>query len=251
MIEIEDVSLQYKIEKVAPLQALQDLTFSIAKGERCVIIGPSGCGKSSLLYLLAGLLIPTRGTISILGQKVLGPREEVALILQDHGLFPWKTVLANAELGLMIRKVSRVQRRDKVVRLLKSLGLDEHVYKYPAQLSGGQRQRVAIARALVQEPRILLMDEPFSALDALTREQLQNTVLDLWKERLLTLVLVTHNIEEAVFLGEKIIVLSSQPGKIVKIILNRSSGQTSFRQSQEFYSQCSYVRNVLEEGEII
>jgi NitT/TauT family transport system ATP-binding protein len=170
----------------------------------------------------------------------------VALILQDHGLFPWKTVLENAELGLMIRNIPRVERRRKVLGILDSLGIKEHAGKYPAQISGGQRQRVAITRALAQEPEILLMDEPFSALDALTREQLQNLLLNLWKERLLTLVLVTHNIEEAVFLGDRIIILSPQPGKILKIIANKGSGLVSYRQSREFYDQCSYIRSVLE-----
>ncbi|MFZ5942706.1 MAG: ABC transporter ATP-binding protein [Bacillota bacterium] len=247
MIEIKEVYLAYNnLNKDTYLEALQDISLSIDKGERCVLIGPSGCGKSSLLFLLAGLVKPSKGQLSINGGEVKGPREEIALILQDHGLFPWKTVQENAELGLMIRGVPKADRKQKVYSLLRSLGIEEHNHKYPAQLSGGQRQRVAITRALAQEPQILLMDEPFSALDALTREQLQELVLEIWRERLLTLVMVTHNIEEAVFLGGKIIILSSQPGRIIKIINNTASGVDAFRESKEFYDLCSYVRSVLE-----
>ena len=247
MIQVRDVSLKYNgIKNTAPLDALQDISLSMGKGERWVIIGPSGCGKSTLLYLLTGLFPPTQGTIEINNQIITGPREEIALVLQDHGLFPWKTVLANAELSLAIRGVPKKIRRSKVEGILTALGLGENINKFPMQLSGGQRQRVAIARALAQDPQVLLMDEPFSALDALTRESLQEMVLELWQDRLLTMVLVTHSIEEAVYLGEKIVVLTKQPGRIKEIIDNRGSGVKEFRQSSDFYSQCSYVRKVLE-----
>jgi len=251
MIEIKNVSLKYANgSEDSPLEALQDINLSINKGERCVIIGPSGCGKSSLLFLLAGLFVPSQGSITVAGKEVREPREEIALILQNHGLFPWKTVMSNAELGLLIRKIPRERRRERVLHLLETLNIREQINKFPSQLSGGQQQRVAIARALAQEPQVLLMDEPFSALDALTREQLQNIMLNLWREKNLTYVLVTHSIEEAVFLGEKIVVLSAQPGRIVEIINNKNSGWDFYRKSQEFYNQCSYIRSVLE-GEII
>lgn len=247
MIEIDNVTLRYKnIEKNLSLNALENISFSIKPGERCVIIGPSGCGKSSLLYLLAGLLTPTEGSVYINGEKVIGPRNEMALILQDHGLFPWKNVYANAELGLLLKNVNKEKRQREVMSLLDRFGLIEHLDKYPTQLSGGQRQRVAIARALAQRPQILLMDEPFSALDALTREQLQNTILELWRDKELTYILVTHSIEEAVFLGEKIIVLSPQPGKITKTFVNSTSGSNLYRKTKEFYDNCNYLRDLLE-----
>lgn len=247
MIEIDNVTMRYKdTEEKISLNALENISFSLKQRERCVIIGPSGCGKSSLLYLLAGLLSPTAGSVYINREKVTGPRDEVALILQDHGLFPWKTVYANAELGLLIKKTDKEKRQREVLNLLKKLGLAEHLDKYPSQLSGGQRQRVAIARALAQRPKLLLMDEPFSALDALTRERLQNTILELWRDKELTYILVTHSIEEAVFLGEKIIVLSPQPGKITKTIVNSKSGSDFYRKSQEFYDNCNYLRDLLE-----
>ena len=211
MLTIENVFLTYNQALGSQTEALQDINLNLASGERWVIIGPSGCGKSSLLLLMAGLLKPSEGVISLEGEIVKGPRPEVALILQDYGLFPWKTVLENAMLGLTLKGVPTVHRKEKVLASLESLGLLEHIDKYPAQLSGGQRQRVAISRALALEPRYLLMDEPFSALDALTREQLQNMLLELWQKLAFTMVLVTHNIEEAVFLGEKIAVFSPGP----------------------------------------
>jgi len=251
MIEINDVTLRYKNIKNNNLypNVLEDISFSLKPRERCVVIGPSGCGKSSLLYILAGLLSPTKGSVYINQKKVTGPRDEVALILQDHGLFPWKTVYDNAELGLLLKKVDKETRQRKVLELLKRLDLIDHIDKYPTQLSGGQRQRVAIARALAQRPQILLMDEPFSALDALTRERLQDTLLELWLDKELTYILVTHSIEEAVFLGEKIIVLSPQPGKVIKIFDNSTSGSRLYRKTQDFYANCNYLRDLLE-GEV-
>ena len=204
MIEVKEVTLSYEsIHSEMAIEALKDISLSIAKGERCVLVGPSGSGKTSLLFLIAGLLKPTRGQVLINNIPVSGPQEKTALILQDYGLFPWKTVMANAELGLEIRKVPKQVRRAKVLSLLEKLGIKDYRENYPFELSGGQRQRVAIARALSLEPEILLMDEPFSALDSLTREQMQQLILELWQEKHFTYIMVTHSIEEAVFLGEK------------------------------------------------
>lgn len=248
MINLQDVTLYYENFKER-LTALQNINLTINSGERIVIIGPSGCGKSSILYLVAGLLKPSKGTISINNKLVTSTSEDIALILQNHGLFPWKTVLENAELALTLRKVPKKIRRERVLNILSDLGLNKHLKKYPTQLSGGQAQRVAITRALALEPSFLLMDEPFSALDALTREQLQSLILRLWKEREMTLLLVTHSIEEAVYLGQKIVIMSSQPGKIIKIINNENSGDKLYRKSPEFYTKCSYIRSILE-GEL-
>lgn len=241
MINVNNVFLNY-----SNVLVLNNINLHFEKADRVALIGPSGCGKSSLLYMLAGLLQPSQGNIFIEEKEVYGPNAKVALILQGLGLFPWKTVLENAELSLTINKISKEKRREKVIPILRSLGLEKHMHKYPTQLSGGQKQRVAITRALASECEILLMDEPFSALDALSREHLQKFIINLWQEKQLTIVLVTHSIEEAVFLGNKIVVLSPQPGKIKAIIKNTNSGCLDFRSSQDFYKQCNYVREVLE-----
>jgi NitT/TauT family transport system ATP-binding protein len=171
------------------------------------------------------------------------------LILQDYGLFPWKNVYQNAALGLEIRGFSKEAQAQIVLPILEELGLKDFLNHYPAQLSGGQRQRVAIARALALKPDLLLMDEPLSALDALTREGLQELILEIWRHQELTMILVTHNIEEAVFLGNKVAVLSPRPGRVVAVVENPNSGTAAFRQSVEFYRQCSRLRRLLEVGE--
>jgi len=209
------------------------------------IIGPSGCGKSTLLFIIAGLLKPTSGRVVIDGCEPDAPGAETALILQDYGLFPWKTVYDNASLGLKVKGYNRKEQQDIVSPILKKLGLDDFVNSYPAQLSGGQRQRVGIARSLALKPKILLMDEPLSSLDALTRETLQHFILDIWKEHKLTLVLVTHSIEEAVFLGKKICVMSDRPGMIQEMIANPMMGMPGYRQQQEFHGMCSRLRRLL------
>lgn len=247
MIEVKDLSLSYTaINNRQAIEALRNINLHISRGERCVLLGPSGSGKSSLLFLVAGLLMPSEGQVLIENTPISGPREKTALILQDYGLFPWKTVLANAELGLEIKKVPKEIRKEKVLALLNKLGLQDYYEKFPFELSGGQRQRVAIARALALEPEILLMDEPFSALDSLTREQMQKLIIELWQENHFTFILVTHSIEEAVFLGQKIVILSEGPGRIVQVLENKKSGEKDFRNSPDFYSQCSLVRGLIE-----
>jgi len=247
MIEVRDVSLSYAaINDERVLEALQNINLSIKKGEKCVLLGPSGSGKTSLLYLVAGLLKPSRGQVLINNTEITGPYAKSALILQDYGLFPWKTVLANAQLGLEIKKMPKQASREKVLNLLEKLSIKEYASKYPFELSGGQRQRVAIARALALEPEILLMDEPFSALDSLTREQMQRLILELWQEKRFTFILVTHSIEEAVFLGEKIVILSEGPGRIVEVVANKNPGDKGFRNTPDFYNQCTFIRGLIE-----
>jgi len=237
MIEAIDIS------KVYPngVKALDNITFSVEKGESCSIIGPSGCGKTTLLFIFSGILKPTTGKVLIEGNEVESPSKDVALILQDFGLFPWKTVYENVCLGLKIRKVGKKEQKKIVERLLKNLGLYEFKNSYPKELSGGMQQRVAISRALALNPKIMLMDEPFSSLDALTREKLQNFLLEL-QNKDITTILVTHNIEEAVFLGRKIVILSPRPGKIVKVIDNQGMGEIEYRNKKEFFEKCREVR---------
>ncbi|MGI9861013.1 ABC transporter ATP-binding protein [Moorella naiadis] len=244
MIRVTGVSYAY-VNNGLEAPALVDMSFTVPAGQTCVLIGPSGCGKTTLLYLLAGLLKPTRGEIQINAAPVTRPRRQTAIILQDYGLLPWKTVWKNAALGLDLRGYPRRQQEGILAPLLADLGLAGLEKRYPAQLSGGQKQRVAIARALSLEPDTLLMDEPFSALDALTREGLQQTLVDIRRQRRLTTVLVTHNIEEAVFLGQQIVVLTAAPGRLKAILENPEAGSPDYRFSGTFHHNCTRVRQHL------
>lgn len=221
---------------------LDHINLTMKQGKRWAVIGPSGCGKSSLLHLLAGLQHPTAGQVLYQGRPLQKPQEEISVILQEYGLFPWKTVEQNVALPLLLHRKPKAVVQQRTEQLLAQLQLTEHRKKYPAQLSGGQRQRIAIARALIAQPKVLLMDEPFSALDALTREAMQNIVLDLCEAQQLTLVLVTHNIEEAVFLGQDIVIFSDHSGKISRVADNIHSGQQCDRQTPAFYEHCSLLR---------
>ena len=220
---------------------LQDISFSVPAKSSCAIIGPSGCGKTSLLFLLAGLRQPDSGTIVVSGQPRSGT------ILQNYGLFPWKTVADNIGLGLTIQGARRPLIEERVEALLVEMGLEGYGRHYPSQLSGGMQQRVAIARALAVEPDILFMDEPLSSLDALTRERLQDFIHDLWQRKSITIVLVTHSIEEAVFLGQQIIVLSQRPGRVLRIVDNMAAGTPGYRQHDDFFHTCTLLRGVLRE----
>jgi NitT/TauT family transport system ATP-binding protein len=231
-------------------EALHNVTFDVQGGESCAVIGPSGCGKTTLLLIFSGILKPTEGRLTLEGKEVTGPSKELALIFQDYGLFPWKTVYENVSLGLELRGCSKQERKEIVSSLLNDLDLQGFEKYYPMQLSGGMQQRVAFARALALNPKILLMDEPLSSLDALTRENLQNFLLHLWKEKRMTMLLVTHSIEEAVFLGRKVIVLSLRPGTVVKTVENPQVGDLDYRTKEEFFDKCREVRQSLDGGAI-
>ncbi len=239
MINALSVSLSFTHEGTVN-QVLQDISFSVGVRDSCAIIGPSGCGKTSLLFLLAGLLRPDSGSIAIAGQPRIGT------ILQHYGLFPWKTVAQNIGLGLVLAGKARHHVSRRVEHLLAEMGLSGFDGHYPGQLSGGMQQRVAMARALAVDPQILLMDEPLSSLDALTRERLQNLILDVWQQKRITSVLVTHSIEEAVFLGRRIIVLSRRPGRIIATVDNPEAGNADYRQSEVFFHRCRDLRKILK-----
>jgi NitT/TauT family transport system ATP-binding protein len=226
-------------------EVLDRITFTLSAGATLSIIGPSGCGKTTLLYLLAGLQAPTGGSVSV-GSGGDEPAGKTAIILQSFGLFPWKSVRDNVALGLKIHRVSENLSRRKVQELLEELGLAELANRFPVQLSGGQQQRVAIARALATDPDILLMDEPFSALDALTREHLQTTLLELWRRRRLTYIIVTHSVEEAVFLGSRIMVLSDRPTRVKAIVDNRGFGIPDHRLQSAFFDRVREIRRMME-----
>ena len=243
MLELKDALLHYTRPEGGLQKVLDHIDLTIEQGERWAVIGPSGCGKSSLLHLLAGLNTPVSGQVLYQNQPLTKPHGEISVILQEYGLFPWKTVEQNVALPLVLQKKPKAETKQRTMELLKQLQLEEHAKKFPAQLSGGQRQRVAIARALIAQPKVLLMDEPFSALDALTRETMQNIVLELCEQENLTLVMVTHNIEEALFLGQKIAVLSDNSGKLRHVVDNPHSGQQSYRGTAEFYQHCSQLRS--------
>ena len=239
--------------------ALDGLTLEVADGEPISVIGPSGCGKSTMLLLAAGMMRPdgalgggaTSGGVEVDGRPVDGPRLKTALILQEYGLLPWKTVYHNAALGLEIRGVPRDVCRQQAMRSLVQVGLGEFADAYPGQLSGGMRQRLGVARALALDADLMLMDEPLSALDALTREDLQDLLLELWRRRKHTMMLVTHSIEEAVYLGRRVVVLTPRPGRVAAIVDNPEMGQDGYRQSEAFYKRCAELRAILaEEGAV-
>ncbi|TDB38327.1 MAG: ATP-binding cassette domain-containing protein [Actinobacteria bacterium] len=221
------------------------MNLEVGDGEPIAIIGPSGCGKSTLLLALAGLLPADAGEVLIGGEAVTRPRRRTALILQDFGLLPWKTVAHNAALGLEVRGVEAGARRKVVDEALERLGLAEFAEAYPGELSGGMRQRLALARALALDADLLLMDEPLSALDALTREDLQNLLLGIWQQRGHTAVLVTHSIEEAVFLGRRVVVMSPRPGRVASIVDNPEMGEAGYRETPAFLERCVELRRLL------
>jgi len=197
-------------------EAVQDVSLTILPGEFVCLLGPSGCGKSTLLGALAGHLSPSSGTIRLDGEAIAGPSPERGLVFQQHTLFPWKKVIENVAFGLKMQGVSRDERLQRAHELLRAIGLDGFEQRYPAELSGGMQQRVEIARVLINHPRVLLMDEPFGALDAMTRLMMQELLLELWARIRTTVVFVTHDIDEALFLADRIVVMSARPGRILE-----------------------------------
>jgi len=243
MIQVSDICMQFD-PREGPV--LEGISFAVADGETMSVIGPSGCGKTTLLYILAGLTAPTSGTIAVGGRDAGADSGRISIILQDYGLFPWKTLAQNVGLGLKIQNRPPEVRRRVTEALLQELGLSGLERRYPTQLSGGQQQRVAIARALATDPDLLLMDEPFSSLDALTREHLQNTMLDMWQRKGLSYIIVTHSVEEAVFLGRSIVVLSDRPTRIKTVVANGGFGDRSFRMQDRYFDKIKQVRGALE-----
>jgi NitT/TauT family transport system ATP-binding protein len=256
---IEVINLHYAYVSAAPV--FQGFNLKIKRGEAWTVIGPSGCGKTTLLYLLAGLLHPVHGSISITGFSVERPRPRTGLVLQDHGLLPWATVGENARLGLKIWQyygpdgrhapldaiLDKGQIDERVNYWLKWLGIDHLQEKYPSQLSRGQRQRTAIARTLALEPDLLLMDEPFSALDAPIRVELQKIMVNFHRKTILTSVIVTHDIEEAVYLGRRILVLCGACNNDSCIIENDRTAGSDDRDHPAFRQRCEEIRMLMRE----
>jgi NitT/TauT family transport system ATP-binding protein len=217
-------------------EAVQDVSLSIEPGEFVCLIGPSGCGKSTLLGALAGHIPVARGQLDVDGKPVAAPHPDRGIVFQHHTLFPWKSALENVAFGPKMRGVGRKERRRQAQEILELVGLQGFVNRYPKQLSGGMQQRVEIARVLINKPRLLLMDEPFGALDALTRMIMQELLLDIWSRVRTTIVFVTHDIDEALFLADRVVVMSARPGRIVeeiKVPFARPR-KTTISVSQEF-----------------
>ncbi|MGJ7922036.1 ABC transporter ATP-binding protein [Neobacillus sp. LXY-4] len=217
-LTIDGIQKSFINDKKENLKVLDDINLEVEKGSFVSIVGPSGCGKSTLLYLIAGLDQADKGDIRVAGNKVSKPGPERVVVFQEAGLFPWLTVLENVTYGLQIKKMPKGEAKAKALEVLKMVHLSKYVDAYPHQLSGGMKQRVAIARALVMEPDILLMDEPFSALDEQTRMVLHKELLEIWRKTKVTIFFVTHNIREAVLLSQQVVVFGTRPGRIKEIV---------------------------------
>ena len=241
MLTIENLNLNY-----GDFQALKDVNLTLRLGDIYAIIGPSGCGKSSLLNILAGNVTIYNGTILLDGQKINYHKKNIGLIAQDYGLLPWKTVYGNIILPLKIKKLKISDYKDKIDLLMRRLQLVGLENRYPNQISGGQKQRVAIAKTFIMDLDLLLMDESFSALDAITREQTQELFLDVWNKKKPITLFVTHSIDEAVLLGKKIVILSGVPGTVASIIDNPTYGKADPRKTVEFLHTCTNIREIIK-----
>jgi NitT/TauT family transport system ATP-binding protein len=213
-VGLRDICLSYRTQDGERLLALDDINLEVRAGEFVCIVGPSGCGKSTLLHLVAGLQAATSGEILVDGKPVQGPGTDRILIFQDHGLFPWLTVGQNVEFGMKMKGVPKAERKERTLHYLQLVHLAKFKDSYIHQLSGGMRQRVAIARALATEPDVLLMDEPFASLDAQTRDLLHDELERIWSETGCTIIFVTHNVREAVRLGDRVVLLTFRPGRV-------------------------------------
>jgi NitT/TauT family transport system ATP-binding protein len=223
-IELRNITLEYNSAD-NPVLALRDISFSVEPSEFLCVVGQSGCGKTTMLNIAAGFLEPTKGAILIGGKAVTGKGPDRGVVFQDFAqLFPWRTAQRNVEFGLEMKGLPKAEREEIALRFLRLVNLEKFARSYPHELSGGMQQRVAIARALAYNPAVLLMDEPFAALDALTREEMQRFLVDVWKETKKTVIYVTHNVAEAVYLADRVLVFSPHPGTVkaqVKITLPR------------------------------
>lgn len=247
MLSITDLTITYGSGPTA-VHALGPFSLRLEPGDICGIIGPSGCGKSTLLHALAGVIKPDGGSILLRGEPVASARHSIGFIPQDFGLLPWRTVRQNCLLPFSIKKKAVTQEvEQRFAGLSARLGIEGLMERYPRELSGGQRQRAAILRAFLMEPDLLLMDEPFSALDALTREEAQDLFLSLWSRQNVTTLFVTHSIEEAVMMGRRIVVMSHGPGVAARIEENPHFGTDGLRTSGGFHEMTDFIRGLVNE----
>ncbi|MCD2173424.1 ABC transporter ATP-binding protein [Rhizobium sp. C4] len=234
MISLKGVGLSFGSHEV-----LQDINVDIGEGEFVCVIGPSGCGKTTLLRILSGLIQASRGTVSYRGKAQTEPASDIAIVFQDYAnaLLPWRTASQNISLALEAAATPRAERKDRIAHLLEKVGLSKHADKYPSEMSGGMQQRLQIARCLAQNPSVILMDEPFGALDAMTRQKLQDEILAIVSESNVTAFFVTHDLEEAIYLADRVIALEPNPGRIAELIdvpLARPRNQLTTREEPEF-----------------
>jgi NitT/TauT family transport system ATP-binding protein len=238
----------YRSERAGEVLALDEVNFTIDDGEFIAVVGPSGCGKSTLLKILAGLLPYTGGTVSLAGQPLNGPRAEIGMVFQSPVLLPWRTIMENVLLPIEFRRLPLSDYRRRAQELLETVGLTGFADRYPHELSGGMQQRAAIIRSLVQDPSILLMDEPFSALDAMTREQMNVELLRIWSAHRKTVLFVTHSIAESIFLADRVFVMTPRPARLAKIIyidLPRPR-DLSIINTEKFGGYASEIRTLLD-----
>ncbi|MEY9855698.1 NitT/TauT family transport system ATP-binding protein [Catenulispora sp. GAS73] len=253
-IRIDGVSKTFAVRDGATFTALDDVTLTVAPGEFLVVVGPSGCGKSTLLDLISGLTKPSSGRILLDGKAVTGPALDRGIVFQQYALLPWRTAQRNVEFALeaqpRLDRLNRKGRAERAREYLDLVGLSGFEDRYPHELSGGMRQRVAIARALVADPAVLLMDEPFAALDAQTRDGLQEELLRIWHKTGTTIVFITHGIDEAVYLGQRVAVMTSRPGRIKQVVdvrLGDRQAEDDVRSSPEFAAYRHRVWSLLRE----
>lgn len=219
VVEFRNVTKAFDAPGKGSLVVLENISFSVDQHEFVCVVGPSGCGKSTLLRLAIGLIQPTEGEVYYLGKRVQGVCEGMAMVFQNFALFPWLNVLENVELGLRGEGLSKAEKRQRALQMIRTMGLEGFEEAYPRELSGGMKQRVGLARALVSDPKVLLMDEPFSSLDPLTATHLREEVLDLWLNPNVApdvVIMVTHSVEEAVYMADRVIVLTGRPGRVTK-----------------------------------
>ncbi len=244
LIEAKNINMVFSMSKTEELKVLENITLSIDEGEIVSILGPSGCGKSTFLRIITGLLKPTEGEVYYKGSKQLGVNDSMAMVFQNFALFPWKTVWENIEIGT---KNSTQNIDDEIKHAIDMVGLEGFEESYPKNLSGGMKQRVGIARALVSEPEVLCMDEPFSALDVLTAENLREEVMDLWfsgDTTLKNIVIITHNVTEAVYMADKIVIMSTKPGKI-ELVYDNNLPHPRIQNSPQFLKVVETIRGYL------
>jgi NitT/TauT family transport system ATP-binding protein len=217
-IEARSISLVFRPKNREPVTALQEFNLEVGRGEFVSLVGPSGCGKSTFLNILLGLVRPDSGELKLNDREIHGPGQERAMVFQEFGLLPWRTVQGNVELGLELKQLPAPKRAARATELIKLVGLKGFEQHYPHELSGGMKQRVGLARALATEPDVLLMDEPFAALDAQTRDLMQTELLQIWERTQKTVLFVTHSIEEAVYLSDRVVVMTARPGKTKAVL---------------------------------
>ncbi|MBX3014802.1 MAG: ABC transporter ATP-binding protein [Caldilineaceae bacterium] len=257
LLQLQQVDLTYP-SRHGLVHALADVSLTVTAGEFICVVGPSGCGKTTLLRIVAGLLFPTSGAALMDGQPIVGPAADRGIVFQQPALYPWLTVADNVAFGLQLRKVPRAVRQERVNALLKLVGLADFGRRAPYELSGGMQQRAAIARVLINEPRIMLMDEPFGALDALTREHMQEELRKIWRATQTTIILITHSVEEAVYLGTRVLVMSPRPGRVVAdvpVAFSREAGESrAIKARPDFVAARETILNYIwreEEGRLL